>query len=151
MRTLIILVSILAVAATIGTVVVGRYSFEGIVVDKPYETGLAWDAIQQNRENLAWTTSLRQAHFKTGRNDLNVAILGKVGLPLANALVLVTVSRPSTGAFDRTFQTLRQADGSYRGTIDLPLYGNWDLNIDVSSGADHTNFKKTIFAEGAPK
>jgi nitrogen fixation protein FixH len=151
MRTLIILVSILAIVATIGTVVVGRYSFEGIVVDKPYETGLAWDAIQQTRENLAWTTALRQAHFKTGRNDLNVTILAKDGLPLANALVRVTISRPSTRAFDRTFQTVQQADASYRGSIDLPLYGNWDLNIDVNSGADRTCFKKTIFAEGAPK
>jgi nitrogen fixation protein FixH len=151
MRTLIILVSILAIAATIGTVVVGRHSFEGIVVDKPYETGLAWDAIQQNRENLAWKAAVRQRTFKTGRNDLTITVLGKDGLPLANALVRVNISRPSTGAFDRTFQTVQQADGSYQAAIDLPLYGNWDLNIDVSRETDSTSFKKSIFAEGAPK
>jgi nitrogen fixation protein FixH len=151
MRTLIILVSILAIAATIGMVVVGRYSFEGIVVDKPYETGLAWDAIQQNRENLAWKAAVQQRTFQSGRNDLIVTVLGKDGLPLVSALVRVNVSRPSTRAFDKTFPTVQQADGSYHGTIDLPLYGSWDLDIDVSLNADRTSFKRTIFAERAPK
>ena len=149
MRTLIILVSVLAVAATIGTIVVGRHSFEGIVVDKPYETGLAWDAIQQNRERLAWKTAIQQTTFTTGRNDLIVTVRGKDGLPLANALVRVNISRPSTRAFDRTFQTNQQADGSYQGTIDLPLYGNWYLNIFVSRNPDRTSFRKSIFAYGA--
>jgi len=151
MRTLIILVCIIAVAATIGTVFVGRHSFEGIVVDKPYETGLTWDAIQKNRENLAWKTDVQQATFKTGRNDLIVTVLGKDGLPLANAQVRVKVSRPSTQAYDRTYQTMQRSDGSYQGSIDLPLYGNWDLIIDVSRNADRTSFKKSIFAEGAAK
>jgi len=151
MRTLIILVCILAVAATIGTIVIGRYSFEGIVVDKPYETGLAWDAIRQNRENLAWTTAVQRATFKTGGNDLIVTVLGRDGLPLANARVRVKVSRPSTQAYDRTYQTIQRSDGNYQGSIDLPLYGNWDLIIDVSRNADRASFKKSIFAEGAAK
>jgi nitrogen fixation protein FixH len=80
---------------------------------------------------------------------LIVTVLGKDGLPLANAQVRVKVSRPSTQAYDKTFQTVQLTNGSYQGSIDLPLYGNWDLIIDVSRNADRTTFKKSIFAEGA--
>jgi len=59
MRTAIILICILALAATLGTVVVGMRTFDGLVVDKPYETGLAWDEIQRQKA-------------MPGRNDCDV-------------------------------------------------------------------------------
>ena len=147
MRILIILISITALAATIGAIVVGRQSFEGLVVEKPYETGLKWDESRQKQTNLGWTVSVQGAPFKTGKNELVVNIIDNSGSLITDAIITVTVSRPSTGAYDKTYRTVRQADGRYHAFIGLQLYGNWDVIIDVSRDNDSTIFKEAIFAE----
>jgi nitrogen fixation protein FixH len=147
MRILIIVISITALAATIGAIVVGRQSFEGLVVEKPYETGLTWDETRQKQASLGWTVSVQGAPFKTGKNELIVNILDKNGSLITDAIIIVTVSRPSTRAFDKTYRIVRQADDRYHAFIGLQLYGNWDLIIDVSRNNDHSIFKEAIFAE----
>jgi len=147
MRILIILVCVIALTATIAAIIVGSRSFEGLVVDKPYETGMAWDETRQKQANLGWTVSVQGAPFKTGMNDLIVKILSKDGSPLADAAISVTVSRPSTRAYDKTYQTVHLADGRYRASIDLLLYGNWDVTVHASRNNDRSSFKETIFVE----
>jgi nitrogen fixation protein FixH len=143
---IIILTCILALAATIGAIVVGSRSFEGIVVDKPYETGLAWDRERRNQEDLGWSVALQEATYKTGKNDLIVMVRDKNGAPLSDAVVSVAVTRPSTRAFDRTYQTVLRPNGLYYAAIDLPLYGNWGVIIDVSRRNERTSFNKIISA-----
>lgn len=147
MRILIIVISITALAATLGAIVVGRQSFEGLVVEKPYETGLKWDESRQKQTNLGWTVSVQGAPFKTGKNELAVNIIDNSGSLITDAIITVTVSRPSTGAYDKTYRTVRQADGRYHAFIGLQLYGNWDVIIDVSRDNDRAIFKEAIFAE----
>ena len=147
MRILIIVISITALAATLGAIVVGRQSFEGLVVEKPYETGLKWDESRQKQTNLGWTVSVQGAPFKTGKNELVVNIIDNSGSLITDAIITVTVSRPATGAYDNTYRTVRQADGRYHAFIGLQLYGNWDVIIDVSRDNDSTIFKEAIFAE----
>ena len=149
---LIVLVCVVALAATIGTIVVGSRSFEGIVVDKPYETGLAWDEARRNRESLGWSVVLQETTYKTGKNDLIVMVRDKNGSPLSDAVVSVVVSRPSTREFDRTYLSVAQEHERRRSptddiaAIDLPLYGNWDVTIDVSRKNERTSFNKIISA-----
>jgi nitrogen fixation protein FixH len=143
---IIVLICILALAATIGAIVVGSRSFEGIVVDKPYETGLAWDDERRNHENLGWSVVLQKAIYKTGKNDLIIMVRDKNGALFSDAVVSVAVSRPSTRAFDRTYLTVVQPNGRYRTEIDLPFYGNWDLIVDVSRKKERTSFNKIISA-----
>jgi nitrogen fixation protein FixH len=147
MRILIIVISIAALAATVGAIVVGRQSFEGLVVEKPYETGLKWDESRQKQISLGWTVSVQGAPFKTGKNELVVNIIDNSGSLITDAIITVTVSRPSTGAYDKTYRTVRQADGRYHAFIGLQLYGNWDVIIDVSHNNDRAIFKEVIFAE----
>jgi nitrogen fixation protein FixH len=143
---IIVLTCILALAATIGAIVVGSRSFEGIVVDNPYETGLAWDRERRNQEDLGWSVALQEATYKTGRNDLIIMLRDKNALPLADAVVSVAVSRPSTRAFDRTYLTVVQPNGRYHTEIDLPVYGNWGVIIEVSRKKERTSFSKIISA-----
>jgi nitrogen fixation protein FixH len=150
-RTAIILICILALAATIGTIIVGTRSFEGIVVEKPYEAGLAWDETQQRKAKLGWTVTVLGAPFRIGGNELLISAYDGNHSHLAGAVISVTVSRPSTRAYDKSYQTVRQADGRYRAAVDFPLYGNWDVLVDVARDKDHAGFKNTIFAEKGPK
>lgn len=147
MRILIILISITAIAATIVTIIVGQHSFDGLVVEKPYETGLAWDEMHRKQTVLGWTASVHGAPFKTGKNELAVKIQDKNGSLITDAAVSITITRPSTRAYDRAYQTIRQPDGRYHTSVDLFLYGNWDVIIDAIRNNDCASFKKSIFAE----
>lgn len=143
---IIVLVCFIALAATIVTIIVGTRSFEGTVVDKPYETGLAWDETHKAKEKLGWTVAVQGGPFKTGKDDLIVKVLDKDGSSLSDADVTVTISRPSTNAYNRTYQAIVLTGGRYSARIDLPLVGNWDFIIDINRKNDHSSFKKTIFA-----
>jgi len=148
---LIIIVSILAIGATVGTIIVGSSSFEGIVTDKPYEAGLAWDEVRRNRERLGWSVSLRYGRFATGTNDLAILAVEKSGYPLADATVSVTVTRPSTRAYDRTYEAVPERGGLYRAGVDLPLRGNWDIVMDVRRGTERAVYQEQIVAEEVRK
>jgi len=146
MRLFIILVCVIAVGATIGTIVIGNRTFDGVVVDKPYESGLAWDQVRLRTANLGWTVSLSPTDFKTGKNEVQISVLDVKKLPLADAEVSVALSRPSTREYDRTYQAKRVKDGEYIVSIDIPAYGYWDLRIDVSRKEQRGSYTKHVYA-----
>ena len=147
MRTVIIIISFIAIAATTGTIIVGMNSFEGIVVENPYEAGLAWDEKHREKTDLGWIVTLRNSILKTGRNELSIEALDRNGRQLENAVVSVTTSRPSTRAHDKTYPTMRTPDGKFQTSIDLPLFGSWDIDIEVIRNKDHCSFNSRIYAE----
>jgi nitrogen fixation protein FixH len=140
------MISIIAVAATIGTIAVGMKIFDGVVVENPYEAGLAWDETRQNKAALGWSVFLRNSLFKTGRNQLTLEALDRNGRQLKNAVVQVTVSRPSTRAYDKNYLAIKTLDGKFQADVDFPLFGTWDLKIDVSSDKDRCSFTNRIYA-----
>ena len=72
----LVLVITLALAATLGTIIVGTRSFEGIVVDKPYEAGLAFDDREQQKSKLGWKVAVEGSQFRTGENETFVFSVG---------------------------------------------------------------------------
>jgi nitrogen fixation protein FixH len=147
MKMFILIIGVIAIAATIATIVVGMKSFDGVVVENPYETGLAWDKTRQNKDALGWDLKLKNDIFRTGSNELSLAVLDRNGRLLKNTAIRVTTSRPSTRAYDKTYPAARTKDGTFVAAIDLPLFGFWDLKIEVSSDKDHCSFTNRIYAD----
>jgi nitrogen fixation protein FixH len=145
--TVLAIVCVLTLAATIVTIIVGTRSFEGIVVDKPYETGLAWDEQARQKSKLGWKVSVAGARFPTGENELAIDAVDRYGQPLENIAVTATVSRPSTRDFDKTYTAVRQQNGRYRSSVVFPLYGAWDITIDVSRNGDRGVYRQAVYAE----
>jgi nitrogen fixation protein FixH len=147
MKALIALVTLIALSAVIAAIVIGSRSFEGIVTEKPYEKGLSWDRTKDEKKSLGWDVEIPEKRFTVGKNTLIFSILDKKGRPLEGASISVTVSRPSTTAYDRTFKGERLDNGSYRAVVDFPLYGYWDLKIQVVKDQVNVIYTKNIFAE----
>lgn len=147
MRVLIIFICLVAVGATIATIVVGSRSFEGLVVEHPYESGLAWDQVHREKARLGWHVSVLSLPFKTGKNEMELSVLDKNGLPLSDAVVNVALSRPATSAYDRTYPAHRGQDGNYRVSVEVPQYGYWDVRIDVKRSGEQRSFDEKIYAE----
>ncbi len=148
MRSLIIIVSIIALGATAVTLVVGKRSFDGLVVEKPYESGLDWDKREQQKTALGWRVSLDKNQLKPGMNSLRISVLDKSGKPLPGADVEVTMTRRETNAYDTTFHALLQSEGIYMAPVTIPFQGNWQAVIAVTSGRDRSTFTIPLYAEG---
>lgn len=148
MRFFIVIISIcvIALTATIGTIVVGQQTFEGIVTDNPYETGLAWDETQKRKAELGWTVKLSPARFKAGKNELLAEVLDKEGVRIAHAAVNMTISRPSTNKYDQTYGVVSLPDGRYKAMILLPLQGTWNVTVAVVSNNNKAKFEHAVVA-----
>lgn len=146
MKALLITVVFIGIAAVAGTIIVGMSTFDGTVVDKPYEQGLAYDAVQKEREASGWNVDIANPTLSVGRNDLIISVTDRDGKHLSDISVSLTVSRPSTSAYDRTYKTIQNENGQFKAETDLPLYGYWDARIHVTSREKHLTFERQIFA-----
>ena len=135
MRSLIIALCILALAATIAAIVVGSRMFEGVVVDRPYEAGLQWDEMQRRTARLGWKIEIETQSFRRGTDELLLRVIDRNGAPLDVRDVAVTLSRPSTRDYDRTYRMTPGGRGRYRASIVIPLVGQWDLRTEIT-GSD---------------
>lgn len=147
MKTVIGIVTMVALAAVVATVIVGSRSFEGIVVDKPYERGLSWDREQTERTESGLKIGINNKTFTVGNNELVIQVTGRGEKPVSDAVLMLTVSRPSTNAYDRIYSLTASKGGIYSASVDLPLYGHWDLRITIARNGQTLLFPQRIFVE----
>ena len=147
MKTLIGIVIIVALAAVVTAVIIGSRSFEGIVVDKPYERGLSWDREQKERTESGLDVAIKNKTFTPGKNDLVIQVTDREQKPVPDAVLILTVSRPSTNAYDRTYRLTGSKKGLYGTSVELPLYGHWDLQITIMRNEQNLLFQRKIFIE----
>jgi nitrogen fixation protein FixH len=145
MKTLIGIVIVVALAAVVATVIVGSRSFEGIVVDKPYERGLSWDREQNERTESGLKIVIKNKSFTVGNNDLIIQVNDREGKPVPDAALTLTVSRPSTNAYDRTYTLAASEEAMYSASVAFPLYGHWDLRITLVRNGKTLLFPQKLF------
>jgi nitrogen fixation protein FixH len=133
MKTLIVLTSVVVMIVVVATVWLGITTFEGIVVQDPYEEGLRWDAIRRERRESGWTVALTDRRAHRGRNDIIVQVVDRSGRPLREAAVDLKLFRPASDRADRTARAHLEKDGLFHGDLELPLVGRWLAEIVVQT------------------
>jgi nitrogen fixation protein FixH len=146
MKTILIIVSIIGLSAVVGAIIVGSKTFDDIVVERPYEKGLAYDSIRKERAASGWNVEMASPSPRAGKSEIAFSVTGRDGRPLADATVSLFISRPSSPAYDRSYRTTRTDEGLFRTEIELPLYGYWDVKVLVASEGKNISFEKTFFA-----
>jgi nitrogen fixation protein FixH len=147
MKILIITVTLIALAAVVGSIIVGEKVFDGLVVEKPYDKGLQWDKTRKEKAELGWNAVIKKRTFHTGNNDVVFNVLDKDGSPLAGALVTIIISRPSSSAYDKYYETATRGDGIYKASINFPLNGYWDVKINVTQKKRNVVFEEKVYVE----
>jgi len=147
MKILIGIVIIVALTAVVTAVIIGSRSFEGIVVDKPYERGLSWDREQKERSESGLDIVIKNKIFTVGKNDLVIQVTDREQRPVPDAEPTLTVSRPSTNAYNRIYRLTGSKEGLYGTSVELPLYGHWDLQITIVRNRQTLLFQRKIFVE----
>ncbi len=146
MKVLIIMISAIVISSMAGVIIIGKSTFGGTVVDNPYSHGLLWDEIQRQRIASGLSVNTKNELLILGNNEVVISIVNKDGSPLLNASVSVVVSRPATRAYDKRYDLVETENGLYKAMVNFPLYGYWDLKIDVAQKDGNIRFKNRIFA-----
>jgi nitrogen fixation protein FixH len=144
---IIVLLSALVFAVTIGTIVVGSRQFDGVVTERPYETGLTWDEARKEQQRLGWKITIQERTFKKGNNDMSLAIQQRDGKPLEKATVHLTISRPASRHYDHIYEARQLENGRYAVSVDLPLFGYWDFRYDIRQGKERMEHQERIYAQ----
>ncbi len=119
-------------------------SWTGVVEDKAYERGLAYnEAIDraERQKALGWTSTLEMDTLD-GQDRINVTLVNADGAPLLGADVEVVLRRPTQADLDRAV-TLNAGDpGLYQALLDVPARGLWELRIHVRQGEDSLEIRE---------
>jgi len=146
MRIFIIVVVIAGLAATVGSIFVGSKFRDAVVVDKPYERGLEWDKVRNESLATGWVADIGIAPLRTGKNRVRISVGDRDGKTLSDAEVTVSISRPSSGAYDASYRAEAVQPGMYQADISLPIYGYWDVKIGILKAGKRAFSEHRVYA-----
>ena len=145
MKLTILIVAVIGFGAVAGAIVVGSMSFDGLVTEDPYETGLVWDETQKNKAESGIKIKLRSNQFKKGVNQIQFQI--EKSKPIVIDSVTILRSRPSTDKMDKQVSAVVLSDSSYQAELDFPLVGNWDLIARITTGGKRILFTNRVYVQ----
>ncbi|MBI3196883.1 MAG: FixH family protein [Rhodospirillales bacterium] len=120
-------------------------SFSGLYTPKPRERGLHYNAVvaeQKVRDTLGWRIDTTW-RAETGR--LELAVSDAAGQPLAGARVSAELVRPAEKR-PPVGVTLAMTDpGKFAGFIELPVRGNWDLDVIIERDGNRFAQTRRVF------
>ncbi len=122
----------------------------GLVVEKPYERGIAYNkllAAARDQAKLGWQAeaSVRDYSATAERGRLLLTLTDPAG-PLAEAVVQVTLSRPVEGDSLPTL-TLPVENGSAQAVIQSLRAGQWSARLVVRKGENQAVLEQRLIVK----
>ncbi|MEM7044954.1 MAG: FixH family protein [Pseudomonadota bacterium] len=122
-------------------------TFTGMETVSAYKKGVDYNerlAAAAKQEALGWKASLDAKADDAGRMVITFALDDRGGAPVAAADVLAKVDRPLQDGLDQMVVFDEIESGRYRAAIDLPLEGQWEVQIDAVARGDRYQFTERI-------
>ena len=120
-------------------------SFSGLYTPKPRERGLHYNDVvaeQKTRDALGWRI---ETTWRAETGQLALSVSDAAGRPLSGAVVSAELVRPVEKR-PPVAVTLATIDaGKYVGFVDLPVRGNWDLDVVVERDGDRFAQTRRLF------
>ncbi|RJQ15309.1 MAG: hypothetical protein C4560_10705 [Nitrospiraceae bacterium] len=146
MKTLIVIVTIIALSAVVGAIVVGVRVFDGVVVENPYETGLEWDRIQNekadsgplNDRDLHAVFDINPKPVRTMTDLVFRVVLKEKDRAVPDAGIILDLTMPGMFMGINRPKMQHVKDGIYEGTGVIPAcpHGGKTWKADVTIKRD---------------
>lgn len=120
-------------------------SFSGLYTPKPRDRGLHYNEIvaeKQSRDTLGWRI---ETMWRQETSRLEVRLFDLAGQPLTGAHVSAELVRPVEKRPPLDVALGDLGEGRFAGHVDLPLRGNWDLDIVVERNGDRYAVTRRMF------
>jgi len=112
-------------------------SFRGVVVDHPYEAGLAFNtdiAAARAQEARHWQVEVRMRPARAGQL-VEVAARDAQGAPVTGLSVKGSFAAPVDARLDRRVDLVERTPGSYTGEAPIAA-GRWDFELSARRGGE---------------
>ena len=109
-------------------------SWTGLSNDNAFQEGLAYNERLAERERqaaLGWQVSFDAVADRPGHLVFDLRIEDDRGAPVSAAAVSVALTRPTHEGHDFTAALSHRGRGHYVGEADLPLPGQWQVEVLV--------------------
>lgn len=122
----------------------------GLVVEKPYERGIAYNkllAAARDQAKLGWRADATVTDYSAaaGRGRLLVTLTDPAG-PLTEAIVQITLSRPLEGD-SLPVLSLPVENGTVQAAVTGLRPGQWTARIVVRQGADQAVLEQRLIVK----
>jgi len=134
--------------AVVGTVWIGGLVAEPTVVERPYESALAWDDDKHAHESAGWQATLVGGRWQTPRVDLEIALRDNANAPLRGADIKVALSRPGGAAEPPWVNATATPSGTFVAPLQVSETGGWEAHIEVALGNQRLRFRRQLVVEG---
>jgi nitrogen fixation protein FixH len=128
-------------------------SFPGVVTDRAYEAGQAYNrdiAASRAQSELNWNVSGNVTRGDDGIARIEVSALDAAGNPLTGLSVEATLQRPASPEPARQLVLSEGELGRYAAQAEDVAPGRWILQLDASSGSEGETFRsqnRVFFSE----
>ncbi|MFW2373674.1 MAG: FixH family protein [Gammaproteobacteria bacterium] len=146
---------VVVLAVNIGMISLAFITNPGLVTEDYYEKGIDYEENfnkrQLARNALGWSyrTEFPTSPVMNTDELYRFSIVDKVGRPLSDAKVSISVYRPSDVSADFNVHMLEVAPGVYQSKMNYPLKGFWELTVQIERGEDEYYFSRrtSVLAE----
>lgn len=126
-------------------------SFSGLTAEDAYERGITYNRTIEAKDAevaLGWQVTLEWQVDKSapGKGRLALQVLDRLGQPLQGAEVTATLRRPVGPETATPVILTPGAPGSYGASLQLPLRGQWDVDLDIATAHSTDHLTDRIFA-----
>lgn len=115
----------------------------GVVVDKPYERGLAYNSYLAEAEAQAARGWKGRVDYQSGQ--VVFELHDKAGTPLTGATVSVTCRRAAHEGQDFTLALAESSAGSYVKDAQFPAHGQWIVEVSATWQNQPFSLQQTMF------
>lgn len=143
MKLTLTIVILIGIVAVVGAIVVGNMSFDGVVVEHPYERGLEWDRENARREASGLDVRVLSRELPKGDASVEFLVRHRDGAAYEGPVELV-VTRPETVDLDQSYTPSGLGGGKFAAKVEFPREGAWDLMISLSSAGNTVVFTRRV-------
>jgi nitrogen fixation protein FixH len=138
----------LVVLAVNGTMIaIAVSTFNGLETTQAYEKGLAYNdnlAAAAEQQDLGWQASLDVSSGSAGRVTLTFDLADRLGAAITGADVHADLDRPLQAGHEQTATLDEVGVGRYAATVELPLMGQWDVQLIAAARGHRHQLAKRI-------
>ncbi len=123
-------------------------TWTGLETQNAYEKGLAYNetiAAAEAQAALGWRVDIEAGLADEGEAWVEVRLEDRGGRPIAAQQVSARLVRPTSEGHDREAILTALGGGRYRGKIELPLPGVWDLDVRIEHAGDIYHASRRVF------
>ena len=113
-------------------------TFTGVSADDAYKRGRDYNQTIEaaaRQKELSWSVQVEHRFAADGSFELAIRPRDKDGALLTGLRIEARMARPTQADLDRSISVRETETGLYRGSVDLPIKGQWDLELRAGRGS----------------